>query len=64
MVYKGYEDLVRQHRPLSEDALNDPVRRLGKPEEIADVIVWLASERAAYITGQTIVVDGGIYRGL
>jgi 3-oxoacyl-[acyl-carrier protein] reductase len=45
-------------------AADTPVRRLGKPEEIADVIVWLASERAAYITGQTILVDGGIYRGL
>ncbi|KAF1940753.1 hypothetical protein EJ02DRAFT_455803 [Clathrospora elynae] len=31
LIYKGYEDLVRQHRPVSEDALNDPVRRLGKP---------------------------------
>jgi 3-oxoacyl-[acyl-carrier protein] reductase len=41
-----------------------PVKRLGDPKEIADVIVWLASERASYITGQTILVDGGIYRGL
>ncbi len=41
-----------------------PLRRLAKPEEIADAIVWLASERAAYITGQTILVDGGVYRGL
>jgi 3-oxoacyl-[acyl-carrier protein] reductase len=41
-----------------------PVRRLGKPEEIADAIVWLASERASYITGQTILVDGGIYKGM
>ncbi|HZU31485.1 MAG TPA: SDR family oxidoreductase [Candidatus Angelobacter sp.] len=41
-----------------------PVRRLGSPKEIADVIVWLASERASYITGQTILADGGIYRGL
>ncbi|KAF1848372.1 uncharacterized protein K460DRAFT_308556 [Cucurbitaria berberidis CBS 394.84] len=31
LIYKGYEDLVRQHRPVAEDALNDPVRRLGKP---------------------------------
>ncbi|KAH7091025.1 hypothetical protein FB567DRAFT_262564 [Paraphoma chrysanthemicola] len=31
LVYKGYEDLVRQHRPITEDTLNDPVRRLGKP---------------------------------
>lgn len=41
-----------------------PLRRLGKPEEIADAIVWLASERASYVTGQTILVDGGIYKGL
>ena len=41
-----------------------PLRRLAKPEEVADAIIWLASERAAYITGQTILVDGGVYRGL
>ncbi|HEY3990468.1 MAG TPA: SDR family oxidoreductase [Acidobacteriaceae bacterium] len=41
-----------------------PLRRLANPEEVADAIVWLASERAAYITGQTILVDGGLYRGL
>jgi 3-oxoacyl-[acyl-carrier protein] reductase len=45
-------------------ASETPVKRLGDPREIADVIVWLASERASYVTGQTILVDGGIYRGL
>ena len=45
-------------------AADVPVRRLGRPEEIADTIVWLASDRASYITGQTILVDGGIYKGL
>jgi len=45
-------------------AAETPVKRLGTPEEIADAIVWLASERASYITGQTILADGGIYRGL
>src|SRR3954467_9184242 len=41
-----------------------PMRRLGEPVEIADAIVWLASERASYVTGQTIMVDGGIYKGM
>lgn len=45
-------------------AAETPVKRLGTPEEIANAIVWLASERASYITGQTILADGGIYRGL
>ncbi len=48
----------------AEIAKDIPLRRLAQPEEVADAIVWLASERAAYITGQTILVDGGVYRGL
>ncbi|HZS28545.1 MAG TPA: SDR family oxidoreductase [Candidatus Angelobacter sp.] len=45
-------------------AAETPVKRLGTPEEIANAIVWLASEQASYITGQTILADGGIYRGI
>src|SRR5690349_13125219 len=45
-------------------AADAPLRRLGEPREIADTIVWLASERAAYVTGQTVLVDGGMYKGL
>jgi 3-oxoacyl-[acyl-carrier protein] reductase len=41
-----------------------PLGRLGKPEELADAIVWLASDRASFVTGQTILVDGGMYKGL
>ncbi|HLW84013.1 MAG TPA: SDR family oxidoreductase [Candidatus Sulfotelmatobacter sp.] len=45
-------------------AADAPLKRLGQPREVADAIVWLASERASYITGQTLLVDGGIYKGL
>lgn len=41
-----------------------PLGRLGHPEEVADAVVWLASERASFITGQTILVDGGMYKGI
>ena len=37
-----------------------PLRRLGRPEEIGNAVLWLASEEAAYITGATLVVDGGL----
>lgn len=39
-----------------------PLKRLGQPEEIADVIVFLCSSNAAYITGENIHVNGGLYR--
>jgi len=41
-----------------------PLRRLAQPGEIADLVVFLASERASYITGAVIQVDGGVIKGL
>ena len=49
------------HEKWSEEI---PLRRLARPEEVADAIVWLASDRASYVTGQTILVDGGRYPGV
>jgi 3-oxoacyl-[acyl-carrier protein] reductase len=47
------------------DFVNDTATgRIGEPEEVAQTIVWLASERANSITGQTILTDHGSYRGL
>ncbi|MGI4797682.1 MAG: SDR family oxidoreductase, partial [Janthinobacterium lividum] len=39
-----------------------PIGRYGKPEEVADMVTFLASARAAYVTGSMIRVDGGIVR--
>jgi 3-oxoacyl-[acyl-carrier protein] reductase len=49
---------------LSEDASAIPLGRLGEPEEFANVVTFLASPAASYVTGITLQVDGGLYRGL
>ena len=49
---------------LKESAKNIPLGRLGRPEEIGDVIAFLASERASYINGTNILVDGGQAKGI
>jgi 3-oxoacyl-[acyl-carrier protein] reductase len=40
-----------------------PLQRLGQPEKFANLVVFLASECASYITGQSILVDGGYAKG-
>ena len=43
---------------------NIPAGRMGDPKELGDLVAFLASERAAYITGTTIQIDGGYVRAL
>jgi 3-oxoacyl-[acyl-carrier protein] reductase len=40
------------------------LQRIGEPREVAETILWLASDRASFITGQTVLVDGGAYKGM
>jgi 3-oxoacyl-[acyl-carrier protein] reductase len=49
---------------LAKAAEDVPVGRIGTPEEFANVVVFLASERASYVTGVAVQVDGGVVRGL
>lgn len=40
-------------------AAHTPLKRLGLPEDIGDVVVWLCTDEARFVTGQSILVDGG-----
>lgn len=60
-ILPGFIDSLPE-KPEFRDRI--PMKRYGKTEEIADVIAFLASDGAAYITGQNIRVDGGITRSV
>ncbi len=58
-------DIIKGFTDDEMVAINDaiPVGRLGKPEEIAETVAFLASDSAAFITGAVIDVNGGMYMG-
>jgi len=55
---------LNEEQQLANLGEQTALKRVATAEEVADAIVWLASDRASYITGQTILVDGGLYKGL
>jgi 3-oxoacyl-[acyl-carrier protein] reductase len=55
---------VDTEEALKEKTKTIPIGRIGKPEELAALVAFLASEQAAYITGTTISVDGGASRAI
>ena len=58
-------DMTKKLDDKQRDAMMGviPVGRLGEPEEVAAVVAFLASDAAAYVTGETIHVNGGMYMG-
>ena len=54
--------MTKGNRKLLEDQYMQfiPLKRFGKPSEIAEAVAFLASEKASYITGQCLVADGGL----
>jgi len=56
-----WEEIVKEKPGIIEEYIKKqvPMKRFGKPEEIADAIVFLASERASFITGACLTADGG-----
>lgn len=57
---RAAETGITPEEALAERAKPIPMGRLGRPEELADAVAFLASDRARYITGATLQVDGGI----
>jgi 3-oxoacyl-[acyl-carrier protein] reductase len=51
---KAFEELMK------ETVATIPMGRLGKPEEVGDLVAFLASDRASFITGTSVVLDGGM----
>lgn len=66
-VAPGFIDTELTRSVLGEDGMRElaaqvPARRLGRPEEVAALVAWLAGPQNSYVSGQNIVIDGGFTR--
>jgi 3-oxoacyl-[acyl-carrier protein] reductase len=63
-IAPGWIDTERLQEAWPSEIAAIPLARVGSPREIGDVVCFLASDRAAYVSGAVIPVDGGLTRGL
>ena len=66
-VSPGFVDTDLTRKILGDVGIKEiqkriPIKRLGKVEEIAELVCWLASDSNSYLSGQNIVIDGGFVR--
>ncbi|MEJ5352084.1 MAG: SDR family oxidoreductase [Melioribacteraceae bacterium] len=61
-VVKAKQNGISHEEVLASMANEVPMKRLARPDEVASLIVYLASEQAGYITGSTIAIDGGVIK--
>jgi len=68
-VCPGFTETPMADRTLRAPAVREyvlschPIGRFGKPSEIAEAVVWMCSDRASFMTGQSLVLDGGFLAG-
>jgi NAD(P)-dependent dehydrogenase (short-subunit alcohol dehydrogenase family) len=51
--------LAKEPSAMNEILRDQPIGRLGRPEEIADAVLWLCSDKSSFVIGHALVVDGG-----
>ncbi len=60
MADAAFEQASNREAAREDARSRHPVRRFGKPEDIANAVLWLASEQSSFASGQTFTIDGGL----
>ncbi|POS72711.1 gluconate 5-dehydrogenase, partial [Diaporthe helianthi] len=57
---------IEREKPefFAEQVKANPMGRMGRPDEVADAVVWLASDRASFVSGTNLLVDGAVSPGV